>query len=61
MCQGVHNREMTQMAQMGHKDAGTRPTEPELDEALARAIRLLISDAIEAGPGPAPDAGASAA
>lgn len=30
-------------------DAGTRVTDPELDEALARAIRLLISEAIEAG------------
>jgi hypothetical protein len=59
MCQAVHNREMTQMAQMEHKDAGARATEPELDEALARAIRLLISDAIEAGA--APDARASAA
>ena len=49
MCQTVHNREMTQMAQMQNKDAGARVTEPELDEALARAIRLLISDAIEAG------------
>ena len=47
------------MAQMEHKDAGTQATEPELDEALARAIRLLISDAIEAGA--APDARASAA
>jgi len=37
------------MAQMEHKDGGARATEPELDEALARAIRLLISDAIEAG------------
>jgi hypothetical protein len=40
---------MTQMAQMQNNDAGPRTTEPELDEALARAIRLLISDAIEAG------------
>jgi len=46
------------MAQMEHKDDGARATEPELDEALARAIRLLISDAIEAG---AADARASAA
>ena len=59
MCQTVHNREMTQMTQMERNDAGARATEPELDEALARAIRLLISDAIEAGA--APDARASAA
>jgi hypothetical protein len=37
------------MTQMEHNDAGARATEPELDEALARAIRLLISDAIESG------------
>ena len=37
------------MAQMQNKEAGARATEPELDEALARAIRLLISDAIESG------------
>jgi hypothetical protein len=59
MCQAVHNREMTQMTQMEHNGAGARATEPELDEALARAIRLLISDAIESGA--APDARASAA
>ena len=59
MCQTVHNREMTQMTQMERNDAGARATEPELDEALARAIRLLISDAIEAGA--APDARSSAA
>jgi hypothetical protein len=51
---------MTQMTQMEHNDAaGARATEPELDEALARAIRLLISDAIESGA--APDARVSAA
>ena len=49
MCQAVHNRETTQVTQMEHSDAGARATEPELDEALARAIRLLISDAIESG------------
>ena len=59
MCQAVHNREMTQVTQMDHNDTGARATEPELDEALARAIRLLISDAMEAGA--APDAKASAA
>jgi hypothetical protein len=36
------------MAQMQNKDVAARATEPELDEALARAVRLLISDAIEA-------------
>ena len=46
------------MTQMEHDDDGARVSEPELDEALARAIRLLISDAIEAG---AADAAASAA
>jgi hypothetical protein len=40
---------MTQMEQMEHKDVGTGVTDPELDEALARAIRLLISEAIESG------------
>ena len=59
MCQTVHNREMTQMTQMERTDAGARATEPELDEALARAIRLLISDAIESAA--APDARSSAA
>jgi hypothetical protein len=59
MCQTVHNREMTQMTQMEGNDAGARATEPELDEALARAIRLLISDAIALGA--APDARSSAA
>ena len=34
---------------MDHMDAGTQVTDPELDEALARAIRLLISEAIDAG------------
>ena len=47
------------MEQREHNDAATRVTEPELDEALARAIRLLISDAIESGA--AADASASAA
>ena len=37
------------MTQMEHNTATPRATEPELDEALARAIRLLISDAIESG------------
>jgi hypothetical protein len=38
---------MTQMTQMERNQAGAGATEPELDEALARAVRLLISDAIE--------------
>ena len=44
---------------MDNMDAGTRVTDPELDEALARAIRLLISEAIDAGA--APNARSSAA
>jgi hypothetical protein len=35
--------------QMEHMTTGTRATDPELDEALARAIRQLIAEAIEAG------------
>ncbi|HEY3877678.1 MAG TPA: hypothetical protein VGM12_03690 [Trebonia sp.] len=38
--------------------AGTRATDPELDEALARAIRSLIADAIEAGTAGRPSAAA---
>jgi hypothetical protein len=34
---------------MDHMSTGTRATDPELDEALARAIRQLIAEAIEAG------------
>jgi hypothetical protein len=37
---------------MDHMDAGTRVTDPELDEALARAIRMLISEAVEASTTP---------
>jgi hypothetical protein len=33
---------------MDEMSAGTRPTDPELDEALSKAIRLLIAGAIEA-------------
>jgi hypothetical protein len=33
---------------MDHVDAVEAATEPELDEALARAIRLLIAGAVEA-------------
>jgi len=32
-----------------HAGSGTRATDPELDEALARAIRQLIAEAVEAG------------
>jgi hypothetical protein len=35
--------------QMDHISTGTPATDPELDEALARAIRRLIAEAIEAG------------
>jgi hypothetical protein len=35
--------------QMEHMGTGTRATDPELDEALARAIRQLIAEAIETG------------
>ena len=38
-------------------DAG-RATDPELDEALARAIRQLITEAVEAGADAAAGAGA---
>lgn len=36
---------------MDHMSTGTGATEPELDEALARAIRQLIAEAIEVGTG----------
>jgi hypothetical protein len=34
---------------MEYANAVQRATDPELDEALARAIRQLIAEAIEAG------------
>jgi hypothetical protein len=34
---------------MEHNSTGMRATDPELDEALARAIRQLIAEAMEAG------------
>jgi hypothetical protein len=34
---------------VGHAGSETRATDPELDEALARAIRQLIAEAVEAG------------
>jgi hypothetical protein len=40
---------------MEYPGTGQRATDPELDEALSRAIRRLIAEAIEAGAaGPAP-------
>jgi hypothetical protein len=42
------------MEQMEHMGMGTRATDPELDEALSRAIRQLIAEAIEAGEGDTP-------
>jgi hypothetical protein len=41
---------------MEHVSTGTRDTDPELDEALASAIRLFIADAIESGAADAPAA-----
>ena len=41
---------------MEHMGMGTRATDPELDEALTRAIRQLIAEAIEAGAGESPSA-----
>ena len=37
------------MEQMRHMSTESRATDPELDDALARAIRQLIAEAIEAG------------
>jgi hypothetical protein len=34
---------------MEHLSTGMSATDPELDEALARAIRRLIAEAVEAG------------
>jgi len=49
------------MEQMEHMSIGTRATDPELDEALSRAIRQLIAEAIEAGEGDSASAAALAA
>ena len=46
------------MERMEHMSAGTRATDPELNEALSRAIRQLIAEAIEAGEGDSPSAAA---
>jgi hypothetical protein len=39
------------MERMEHMGNGMRATDPELDEALSRAIWRLIAEAIEAGVG----------
>jgi hypothetical protein len=44
---------------MEHISAATRATDPELDEALARAIRSLIAEAIEVRTGDSPSAAAN--
>ena len=44
---------------MEHISAATRATDPELDEALARAIRNLIAEAIESGTVDSPSAAAN--
>lgn len=46
------------MEQMEHTGMGTHATDPGLDEALTRAIRQLIAEAIEAGEGDPPSAAA---
>jgi hypothetical protein len=40
------------MEQMGHMSTDSRATDPELDDALARAIRQLIAEAMDAGSAP---------
>jgi len=49
------------MEPMEHMGTGVRATDPELDEALSRAIRRLIAEAIEAGEGDSASAAALAA
>jgi hypothetical protein len=50
------------MEPMEHMGTGVRVTDPELDEALSRAIRQLIAEAIiEAGEGDSASAAALAA
>jgi hypothetical protein len=46
------------MERMEHVGNGMRATDPELDEALSRAIRQLIAEAIEAGEGDSASAAA---
>jgi hypothetical protein len=43
------SRDLRGMEQMEHMSTVMRATDPELDEALSRAIRQLIAEAIEAG------------
>jgi len=43
---------------MEHVGSGMRATDRELDEALSRAIRQLIAEAIEAGEGDSASAAA---
>ena len=43
---------------MEHMGTGMRATDQELDEALSRAIRQLIAEAIEAGEGDSASAAA---
>jgi hypothetical protein len=52
------SRDLRGMEQMEHMSTGTRATDPELDEALSRAIRQLIAEAIEAGEGDSSSAAA---
>ena len=53
---GPLSRDLRGMEQMEHMGMGARATDPELDEALSRAIRQLIAEAIEAGAGESPSA-----
>jgi hypothetical protein len=46
---------------MEHMSTGTWATDPELDEALARAIRQLIAEAIEVGGAAGADSASTAA
>jgi hypothetical protein len=46
------------MERMEDVGTGMRATDPELDEALSRAIRQLIAEAIEAGEGDSASAAA---
>jgi len=46
------------MERMEHMGNGMRATDPELDEALSRAIRQLIAEAIKAGEGDSASAAA---
>jgi hypothetical protein len=52
------SRDLRGMEQMERMSTGTRATDPELDEALTRAIRQLIAEAIEAGKGDSASAAA---